>query len=382
MRSGTLTIATVGSLIAGLAIALTASLSPDAEACTGLRVHLKDGTAVHGRTLEFGAPLDSQAIFVPKGAAYTGTLPDNGTGLQWTARHAAMGMSPGSFPFLVDGLNDAGLGGGLFYFPGCASYAAVTAESAPKSVAPHEFVTWVLTTMGSVSELRDAVHRGSVAIAPTPITLGEISGVQPMHCVFYDKDGTSIVIEPTNGTLVIHDNPLGVLTNSPEFDWHMKNLCAYSNLSTVQGKPLTLDSVRLEPWGQGPSLHGLPGDFTPASRFVRAAIFSASAPLSESRETAVTQAFHLLNNFDLPDGSCGSPTASGVAYDITEWTVVRDPVAMRYYFRTRENQGIGYMELGMFDPKATAAVLKPLPMKQEFAQLAPFAPSAAAPAGR
>ncbi len=375
MRTAVFAIVSFGVLSA---LVTTALLGQEAEACTGLRVHLKDGTAVHGRTLEFGAPLDSQAILVPKGAAYTGTLPENGKGLQWTARYAAMGMSPGPYPFLVDGLNDAGLGGGLFYFPGCASYAAVTAESATRSVAPHEFVTWALTTMGSVSELRSAVQTGAVAIAPTPITLGEISGVQPVHFVFYDKDGTSIVIEPTNGTLVVHDNPLGVLTNTPEFDWHMKNLHAYSNLATVQGAPLTLDSVRLEPWGQGASLHGLPGDFTPASRFVRAAIFSASAPVSESREDAVMQAFHLLNNFDLPNGSCGSPTPNGVAFDITEWTVVRDPVAMRYYFRTRENQGIGYMEFGMFDPMATAAVLKPLPMKQVFT---PFGGTAATASG-
>lgn len=41
---------------------------------------------------------------------------------------------------------------------------------------------------------------------------------------FADKSGKSIVIEPVGGELKIYDAPLGVMTNSPPFDWHMTNL--------------------------------------------------------------------------------------------------------------------------------------------------------------
>jgi len=40
---------------------------------------------------------------------------------------------------------------------------------------------------------------------------------------------------------------------------------------------------------------GLPGDFTPPSRFVRAVAFSTSVLPSKTGEEAVLQAFHILN---------------------------------------------------------------------------------------
>ncbi len=350
-------------------IACLGVIDSNAEACTGLRVRLKAGGAVHGRTLEFGFPLDSHALCIPKGVQYQGTLPDQGVGMRWTAAHAVIGMSAATMPLVVDGMNDVGLSGGLFYFPGFASYPTPSASDGSSFVAPHEFLTWALTSAASIDELRAAIKEKRVQIAPTPVSYGSINGVQEVHFAFYDRDGSSIVVEPTRGALVIHDNPLGVCTNSPTFDWHMTNLRNYSNLKPVQGVPLSLQSRDIDPMGQGSSLYGMPGDFTPSSRFVRAAVFSSSAPLAESHDAAVAQAFHLLNQFDLPDGSAGTQVGPKVYYDITEWTVVRDPAQGRYYFRTRENQNIGWFDAEMFGAMGTQPVFLDLPKQQTFAPL-------------
>lgn len=40
----------------------------------------------------------------------------------------------------------------------------------------------------------------------------------------HDADSDSIVIEFANGEQQVHDNPLGVMTNGPEFSWHLTNL--------------------------------------------------------------------------------------------------------------------------------------------------------------
>jgi penicillin V acylase-like amidase (Ntn superfamily) len=58
-------------------------------------------------------------------------------------------------------------------------------------------------------------------------------------------------------------------------------------------------SLDLRAFGGGSGLHGLPGDMTPPSRFVRAAFFQSTAPRLEKSEHTVVQAFHLLNNFDI-----------------------------------------------------------------------------------
>ncbi len=81
----------------------------------------------------------------------------------------------------------------------------------------------------------------------------------PVHYVVYDASGKSIVIEYFDGKLHIFDNPLGVVTNSPSFDWHMTNLRNYVNFSLDNVPPVKLGSgVMLQPLGQGTGMLGLP----------------------------------------------------------------------------------------------------------------------------
>jgi choloylglycine hydrolase len=184
-------------------------------------------------------------------------------------------------------------------------------------------------------------------MVPTPMPglgspEGEVAGV---HFFIQDKTGKSIVIEPVEGTLKVYDAPLGVMTNAPTYDWHMTNLNNYVNLSVKDSDPEKLGSVTLTAPGSGAGLHGLPGDFTPPSRFVRAAIFSQAATPNPNAQDAVLSAFHILNQFDIPKGSVinaavGQPTA-----EITEWTSVADLTNLRWYFRTHGDQSIRMVDL-------------------------------------
>ena len=81
----------------------------------------------------------------------------------------------------------------------------------------------------------------------------------------------SIAAERVDGTLKVHDAPLGIMTNAPTYDWHMTNLQNYINLSVKDVESAKLGLVTLPAFGSGSGLHGIPGDFTPPSRFVRAA---------------------------------------------------------------------------------------------------------------
>ena len=100
-----------------------------------------------------------------------------------------------------------------------------------------------------------------------------------------DATGKSIVIEYVGGQLHVHDNPLGVLTNSPSFDWHMTNLRNYIKFSLTNVPPLQLGGVKLARFGQGSGMLGMPGDFTPPSRFVRAVAYSQSVLPSKTGTT-------------------------------------------------------------------------------------------------
>jgi penicillin V acylase-like amidase (Ntn superfamily) len=57
----------------------------------------------------------------------------------------------------------------------------------------------------------------------------------------------------------------------------------------AQRPPVEIDGVKLQSFGQGSGMLGLPGDFTPPSRFVRGAVFSATALPSPNSEKGVLQ---------------------------------------------------------------------------------------------
>src|ERR1039457_4045341 len=175
-------------------------------------------------------------------------------------------------PLIFEGVNEKGLAAGLFYFPTSAKYMPYTPSDAGKTIAPWELGSWVLENFATVDEVK-----ANIVNVVVPTVVFQQWGFAPeVHYIVTDASGKSIVIEYVGGKLNVYDDPLGVITNSPAFDWHMTNLRNYVNFSMSSASPVQLGSVKLLPTGQGSGMLGLPGDFTPPSRFVRAVAFSQS----------------------------------------------------------------------------------------------------------
>ena len=204
---------------------------------------------------------------------------------------------------------------------------------------------WVLANFASVDEVRKGIE--DIVVVPTPAPgLGSAEGmVPPTHFFIQDKTGKSIAVEPVDGTLKVHDAPLGVMANAPTYDWHMTNLSNYLNLSVNDIESKQLGDVKVESFGAGSGLLGIPGDFTPPSRFVRAAIYSQAAVPNAKADDAVLAAFHILNQLDSPKGSVVNDAIGGKMNEITEWTSVADLKNLRWYFRTYEDQSVRMVDL-------------------------------------
>jgi choloylglycine hydrolase len=330
----------VASLIAALTFATTPSF-----ACTGISLKAEDGAAIRGRTLEFGFPMQSKVLVVPAGRDFSGTLPDGGKGLTYKSRYAFVGANALGMAAILDGINDQGLSVGLFYFPGYAKYTEVTDENKSRALAPYEFGVWALANFATVDEVREAVKE--IVLVPTPApVLGSPQGMVPgTHFFLQDKSGKSLVVEPVDGTLKVHDAPLGVMTNAPTYDWHMTNLGNYINLSVKDIDQAKVGPVTVPAFGSGSGLLGLPGDFTPPSRFVRAVVYSQSAVPNKTADDAVLAAFHILNQFDIPKGAVMNSAVGETVAEITEWTSVADLKNLRWYFRTVADQSIRMVDL-------------------------------------
>ena len=335
----------IGRAALACATILTTAITP-VQACTGLMLINKDGSLVAGRTVEFGLKIDASAAIVPRGYAFTGRTP-TGDGLKYTAKYAAVGVYSFKDIKLMDGINEAGLVAGAFYLPTFASYTTVTPENQSKGLSPAEFPNWLLTQFASVDEVRNAIQSGAAIITPA-VEPAWGATPPPFHYSVYDKTGASIVIEPIDGKLVIHDNPLGTITNSPKFDWHLTNLRNYMTLNPNNVDKKKLGKLQLQALGAGNGMWGLPGDFSPTSRFVRAALFSANAIPSANAEEGINQIFHLLNNFDIPMGIARDNGSD----DHTEITTARDPQNLRYYFKSYNDQTIRMVDMKKLDLNA------------------------------
>ena len=339
------------SVLIGAACMLLVLLHSPAEACTGIRLIAEDGSVIHARTLEFAVELNSDVIVVPRGYSRTGTTPRGKNGLKWKAKYASVGANGVGMPVIFDGFNEKGLAVGLFYFPSTAGYMDYQATDTDKTIAPWEMGSWILENFATVDE----VKKNAPKIVVPEVVFKAWGFTPPVHYVVHDASGKSIVIEYVGGKLHIHDNPLGVITNSPGFDWHMTNLRNYVNFSFSNVPPIKLGPITLTPLGQGSGMLGLPGDFTPPSRFVRAVAFSQSILPPKTGHEAILEAFHILNNFDIPKGAARDHEKDehgNILADYTLWTGASDLKAKQYYFRTYANSRIRMVDLKKMDPEA------------------------------
>ena len=330
-----------------VAVALMLFAHSTTEACTGIKLKTEDGKTVSGRTLEFGVEVETSLIAVPMNYQFVGKT-DNGDGLKYKSKYALTGIITFSDLNIADGMNSAGLSCGAFYFPTFAEYTPLTKENQSKALSPLDFNNWVISQFATVDEVRKAIENEEVVIVPTVLD-GWGPTAPPFHYVVYDKSGKSIVIEPINGKLVVYDNPIGVMTNSPSFDWHMTNLRNYTNLKSENANSMTIEGVTFKQLGQGSGMFGIPGDFTPPSRFVRATAFIVTALPAETTFEAIKDVFHILNNFDIPKGFSREVVEGKIYADYTQLTCARDPQTLKYYYKTYDNQTVKEFDLNQFD---------------------------------
>jgi choloylglycine hydrolase len=325
-----------------------------ASACTGIRIRPQDGSVIVARTMEFAADIQSNVIVIPRQKDYVGMAPGNQPGLHWKSKYGVTGTNGFDMPAVVDGLNEKGLAVAIFYFPDYAKYQKVT--KAEDAIAPWELPTFLLGTCANVKEAVEAVQ----SIRVVEVVQKDMGLTPPCHFMVADASGRYVVLEYVNGELNVHDNPLGVITNAPSFDWHLTNLRNYVNLSVTNVPPVAISGIKLASLGQGSGMLGLPGDFTPPSRFIRAVAFSQSALPVATAHDGVLQAFHILNQFDIPKGAARGVEQGKMVADYTLWTSVSDLKNLRYHFRTFDNSRIRMVDLKKMDLDAKEVTTFPM----------------------
>ena len=199
-------------------------------ACTGITLKARDGAVVFGRSMEWGTfDLNSRLVVVPRGYEYKSKIGDGKIGLTWKVVYGTVGLDALEKDHILDGMNERGLSVNVFYHPGFAEYATLDLNKSARTIESMDVCQFLLTTCATVADVKKALGEVSVMAVVEPA----IGIAPPIHLIVTEPTGKAIIIEFTRGETTIHDAPLGVITNAPNYDWHMTNLRNYLNLSPV-----------------------------------------------------------------------------------------------------------------------------------------------------
>lgn len=245
--------------------------------------------------------------------------------------YAIIGMATiaDGYPLYYDATNEHGLSMAALNFPGSAVY--YTEIAAKDNIAPFEVIPWILSQCRNIGEARRVLDRINIV----RVDFSDSFPVTPLHWMIADKD-CSIVLETLAGGIQIYENPVGILTNSPPFDFHMQHLSNYLNLTSMEPTNRFSKDLPLNSYSRGMGAIGLPGDLSSSSRFVRCAFTKWNSPRSESEEDAVSQFFHILGSVAQPRGCV---IADG-KYEKTVYSSCCNTTSGTYYYTTYENSRI------------------------------------------
>lgn len=308
--------------------------------CTSLTLN---GTGSYfGRNMDVEYTFGERVVVTPRGAP----LPFRQTPGPRT-HHALIGMSTvaAGYPLYAEAMNEKGLYMAGLNFPESAHYAAERDESRD-NVSPFELIPWVLGQCGALADARALLGRLHLVDAPFSREMPSA----PLHWHVADASG-ALVVEPLESGVKIYEDPVGVLTNEPPFDFHLHNLRQYLNLTPTQPSNRFCDRLGAAPFGQGMGGVGLPGDCSPASRYVRAAFLKVHSACPTEESAAVSQFLHILDAVAMVRGSVVTPQGKD---DITSYACCISAGTGTYYYKTYDNCQLTAVSLFHEDLDGTA----------------------------
>lgn len=368
------------SVVASLVVG-TIVLPHLAYACTSLLYTDANGARYAGRTMELPMELPYEATYFPKGASF-GSQADHHHILSFEAKFGFMSLTvpdPVTQDLkVVEGLNDQGLSFSVLAFANTQGPKDMV-DNTRAALAAIDLGAWALSQFKNVAQVKSALAEQEVLVTAL-LPLGLFN--TPFHYTLHDATGASLVIEFANGKQTVIDNPLGVMTNGPEFAWHMTNLNNYTFLNNKDQSKLELNGVSFQQPDSGIATVALPASNTSVGRFVRAVYYSQFAEKAKNPDQALSTLAHVMNNFDRPrgitvderfEGEIANITAPGVAghrtytSEYTSWTALSDLSQLTFKVRSYDN--LNYID---FDLKALAnqTSKKTVPLSKIAAEMA------------
>lgn len=271
------------------------------------------------------------------------------------SKHRMVGMACSfeGFPLYYDAVNDAGLAMAALNFPQTAVYHQP--KNNHRNLASFELIPYLLGQCSSRSEALRHLRQINI----TPDSVSPALPATPLHWLLADAEGAT-AIESTADGLQLYENSVGVLTNSPSFPNQMLHLADFMALDVHPPKNRICPAVPLATYSRGMGALGMPGDWSSASRLVRAVFSKTHTMRGKHAQEEISRFFHIMDTVAQPCGCAVTETGAPI---FTVYTSCADLTCGAYYFTTYRNRRIRAVSL--WDaPKGSQTLFK-LPLGEE-----------------
>lgn len=271
--------------------------------------------------------------------------------------YAMVGMAhvEQGYPLYYEASNEKGLSMAGLNFPDNAMYSSPAEGTL--NLATFEFIPWILGRCADLSQAEMELEN----LTLVELDFSEKLPLSPLHWMISDSE-RSITVESVAEGLKIYDNPVGVLTNNPTFEYHMRNLVKYMALSTSAPENRAFSSLELKPDSLGMGAVGLPGDLSSSSRFVRSAFVLANSVSGGEEEESISQFFHILASVSQQRGCVVTDKGE---YEQTQYSSCCNTDRGIYYYRSYENSRITAVDMHREDLESPELIIYPLMTKQD-----------------
>ncbi|MBQ9839028.1 MAG: choloylglycine hydrolase [Oscillospiraceae bacterium] len=259
------------------------------------------------------------------------------SGITLNTHFAIIGMATVSdgYPLYYEATNEKGLSIAALNFPNQAVYHSKI--DGKQNIAPYELIPWLLGQCETVEEAKPMLKKISLWNEP----FSQKFPTSPLHWMICDQQ-QCLTLEPLADNLHISENPVGVLTNSPQFEYHMLHLSNYMNLTKHPPENRFSDKIDLKPYSLGLGAMGMPGDLSSSSRFIRAAFTKLNSRCGSSENESISQFFHILGSVAQQKGLV---RVRKDLYEYTQYSSCCNTSRGIYYYTTYENNQISAVDL-------------------------------------
>lgn len=327
--------------------------------CTSLSFAALDGSKFLARTMDFAFELNGKPTFLPEDYKWTSSFDEK----VYANEYAIMGTGAffGKNYMIADGVNEHGLSAAELYFSHAAKYDEQPTDGATNLVA-EEFLLWALGNNKSIKDLNDNLKNVHLIESDK----GVMGVNQPLHFIFSDATGATYILEPQGNGLVLEEDKVGVMTNTPDYDWHKTNLANYLGAQTTNFGEKKFGDEQVIPLGQNGTFR-LPGGYTAVDRFIRTAFIRETSEAPKDNQQAVNTILHMLDSVTIPRGVNIKDNGDS---SYTQYQTVLDLTNKIMYF-------VPYGNRNVYSVKMTDEMVQTqkepkqfdVPMEQQFAEL-------------